>query len=119
MSGTGYQTLLDCRRRGRYLRQHSFTTDQIAVIHGLDHRATPLRLYRYTVGLTAAQTIDAFHRLAGTNGAGLRESRLHDYENCPQAGRRPSVATLRLLARIYGTHPAHLLTAEVWPHPNA
>ncbi|NRQ39804.1 helix-turn-helix transcriptional regulator [Nonomuraea sp. NN258] len=112
MSGTGYQTLLDCRRRSRYLRRHGFTTDQIAVILALDHPATPLRLYRYATGLTAAQTIDAFHHLAGTNGAGLRESRLYDYENWPQAGRRPSAFTLRLLARIYGTQPTYLLTAD-------
>ncbi|MGW2157533.1 helix-turn-helix domain-containing protein [Nonomuraea sp. NPDC001699] len=112
MSGTGYQTLLDCRRRSRYLRQHGFTTDQIAVILGLDHPATPLRLYRYAAGLTAAQTVDAFHRLARTDGTGLRESRLYDYENWPQAGRRPSILTLRLLARIYGTRPAHLITSD-------
>ncbi|MFI7225124.1 hypothetical protein ACIBO5_18065 [Nonomuraea angiospora] len=110
MSGTGYQTLLDCRRRSRYLRQHGFTIDQIAVILNLDHPATPLRLYRYAAGLTAAQTIAACHRLADTTGAGLRESRLYDYENWPETGRRPSVYTLRLLARIYGTQPAHLLT---------
>ncbi|WP_219501820.1 hypothetical protein [Nonomuraea ceibae] len=113
MSGTGYQTLLDCRRRSRYLRQHGFTTDQIAVILGLDHPATPLHLYRYTAGLTAAQVVETFHRLAGTTGAGLREARLYDYENWPQAGRRPSVFTLRLLARIYATQPVKLLTAEV------
>ncbi|MFD9950251.1 hypothetical protein ACFWYW_55965 [Nonomuraea sp. NPDC059023] len=112
MSGTGYQTLLDCRRRSRYLRQYGFTTDQIAVILALDHPATPLRLHRYTAGLTAAQTIEAFHRLAGTAGAGLRESRLYEHETWPQAGRRPSVSTLRLLARIYDTQPVKLLTAE-------
>lgn len=110
MSGTGYQTLLDCRSRSRYLRQHGFTTDQIAVILALDHPATPLRLHRYAAGLTAAQTVDAFHRLADTTGAGLRESRLYDYENWPQAGRRPSVYTLGLLGRIYGTQPSRLLT---------
>ncbi|MFF0861402.1 helix-turn-helix domain-containing protein [Nonomuraea sp. NPDC003560] len=108
----GYQTLLDCRRRSRYLRRHGFTTDQIAVIIGLDHPATPLRLYRYAAGLTAAQVVECFHRLSGTNGAGLRESRLYDYENWPQAGRRPSVFTLRLLARIYDTRPAHLITND-------
>ncbi|SEN78535.1 helix-turn-helix domain-containing protein [Nonomuraea pusilla] len=113
MPGTGYQTLLDCRRRSRYLRQHGFTIDQIAVILRLDHPATPLRLYRYAAGLTAAQTIEVFHRLAGTVGAGLRESRLYDYENWPQVGRRPSVSTLRSLARIYGTRPTHLLTPEM------
>ncbi|MEV4364449.1 helix-turn-helix transcriptional regulator [Nonomuraea sp. NPDC049625] len=113
MSGTGYQTLLDCRRRSRYLRRHGFTVDQIAVILSLDHPSTPLRLYRHAAGLTAGQTIEVFHQLAGTMGAGLRESRLYDYENWPQAGRRPSVSTLCLLARIYGTRPAHLLTAEV------
>jgi hypothetical protein len=111
MSGTGYQTLLDCRRRSRYLRQHGFTIDQIATILALDHPATPLRLYRHAAGLTAAQTVTAYHRLADTTGAGLRESRLYEHEAWPQAGRRPSVFTLRLLARIYGTRPIHLLTA--------
>ncbi|WP_157254897.1 hypothetical protein [Nonomuraea typhae] len=113
MSGTGYQTLLDCRRRSRYLRQHGFTTGQIALILALDHPATPLRLHRYAAGLTAAQTVETFHRLSGTTGAGLRESRLYDYENWPQAGRRPSISTLRMLARIYDTQPIHLLTAEM------
>ncbi|MGW0805574.1 hypothetical protein [Nonomuraea sp. NPDC002799] len=110
MSGTGYQTLLDCRRRSRYLRQHGFTIDQIAVILSLDHPATPLRLYRHAAGLTAAQTVTAYHHLANTTGAGLRESRLYDHETWPDAGRRPSAHTLRLLARIYGTQSTHLLT---------
>ncbi|MFB4267842.1 hypothetical protein [Nonomuraea sp. GTA35] len=110
MTSTGYQTLLDCRRRSRYLRQHGFTIDQIAIILALDHPASPLRLYRHAAGLTAAQTVDAFHRLADITGAGLRESRLYDHETWPQTGRRPSVHTLHLLARIYGTQPAHLLT---------
>ncbi|MEV0621726.1 hypothetical protein AB0I81_50955 [Nonomuraea sp. NPDC050404] len=110
MSATGYQTLLDCRRRSRYLRQHGFTIDEIAVILVLDHPATPLRLYRHAAGLTAAQVVNVFHRLADTAGAGLRESRLFDYENWPKAGRRPSPYTLHLLARIYGTQPSCLLT---------
>ncbi|MER6007941.1 helix-turn-helix transcriptional regulator [Nonomuraea angiospora] len=113
MSGTGYQTLLDCRRRSRYLRQHGFTIDQIAVILNLDHPATPLRLYRHAAGLTAAQTVATYHRLADTTGAGLRESRLYDYESWPEAGRRPSVFALRLMARVYGTRPIHLLTSAV------
>ncbi|GAA1772003.1 hypothetical protein [Nonomuraea bangladeshensis] len=112
MSGTGYQTLLDCRRRSRYLRQHGFATDQIAIILGLDHPATPLRLHRYAAGLTAAETVDAFHRLAGTDGTELRESRLYDYETWPRSGRRPSAFTLCLLARIFGTRPVNLLTAD-------
>ncbi|GAA3616068.1 hypothetical protein GCM10022419_121710 [Nonomuraea rosea] len=110
MCSTGYQTLLDCRRRSRYLRQHGFTLDQIAVILALDHPVTPLRLYRHAAGLTAAQAVAAFHRLADTTGAGLRESRLYEHETWPEAGRRPSVHALRLLARIYGTQPGHLLT---------
>ncbi|MFI6295957.1 hypothetical protein ACIBEJ_30470 [Nonomuraea sp. NPDC050790] len=113
MSGTGYQTLLDCRRRSRYLRQNGFTTSQIALILALDHPATPLRLHRYATGLTATQTVEAFHRLAGTAGAGLREARLYDHEIWPQAGRRPSISTLRLLACVYDTQPIHLLTAEM------
>ncbi|WP_379524769.1 hypothetical protein [Nonomuraea insulae] len=120
MLSTGYQTLLDCRRRSRYLRQHGFTTDQIATILALDHPATPLRLYRHAAGLTATQAVAAFHQLVDTTGAGLRESRLYEHETWPQAGRRPSTDTLRLLARIYGTQPARLLTpamlATYTPH---
>jgi hypothetical protein len=64
-----------------------------------------------TASSPAAQTVEALHRLAGTAGRGLCESRLYDIENWPQAGRRPSISTMHLLARIYGTHPARLLTA--------
>ncbi|MFB9679027.1 hypothetical protein [Streptosporangium vulgare] len=62
LSGKGYQALLDCRRRGRHLRQHGFTVDQIAVVLSLDHAVTPLRLYRYAAGLTAAEVVAAFTR---------------------------------------------------------
>ncbi|MEV4471223.1 helix-turn-helix transcriptional regulator [Nonomuraea sp. NPDC049504] len=113
MSGSGYQTLLDCRRRSRYLRQHGFTIDQIATILALDHPASPLRLYRHAAGLTAGQVVNAFHRLADSARAGLRESRLYEYENWPKQGRRPSPYTLHLLARIYGTQPACLLTSAM------
>ncbi|GAA2213312.1 hypothetical protein GCM10009850_087740 [Nonomuraea monospora] len=110
MLSTGYQTLLDCRRRSRYLRQHGFTTDQIATILALDHPATPLRLYRHAAGLTATQAVTAYHHLADTTGASLRESRLYAHETWPETGRRPSLFTLRLLARIYDTQPVRLLT---------
>jgi hypothetical protein len=110
MSGQGYQTLLDCRRRSRLLREHGFTIDQIAIVLSLDHQVSQLRLYRYATGLTAGQVITAHARLDPAR-ATLREDRLYDYERWPQAGRRPPAHTLRLLARVYGTTPARLVPA--------
>ncbi|MBG0824905.1 helix-turn-helix transcriptional regulator [Planomonospora sp. ID91781] len=112
MSGKGYQTLLDCRRRGFLLRAHGFTVDQIAVVLSLDHEVSPLRLYRYAAGLTAAQVVAAFNDLDPSGTASLRESRLYDYELWPDGGRRPSAQTLQRLARIYGTTPDRLLADE-------
>ncbi|GGL42450.1 hypothetical protein [Planomonospora parontospora] len=112
MSGKGYQTLLECRRRGFLLRAHGFTVDQIAIVLSLDHPVSPLRLYRYAAGLTATQTVTAFNTLDSSGAASLRESRLYDYELWPEAGRRPPVWALRLLARIYGTAPGQLLSGE-------
>lgn len=109
MSGAGYQILLECRRRSRILRAHGFTVDQIAVVFSLDHDVSPLRLYRYAAGLTAAQVAAAFNDLDPSGAASLRESRLYDYEAWPVAGRRPPVWVLTLLARIYGTHPDRLI----------
>jgi len=112
MPGNSYQTLLECRRRGFLLRGHGFTADQIAVVLSLDHDVTPLRLYRYAAGLTAAQVVAALHA-SDPSGAGmLRESRLYEYESWPQTGRRPPERTLTSLARLYGTSPARLLTAK-------
>ncbi|MEV0830190.1 hypothetical protein [Nonomuraea rubra] len=121
MSGTGYQTLLDCRRRSRLLRGHGFTVDEIAVILSLDHPASPLRLYRYAAGLTAGQVIAAYAALDPANTATLREARLYDYENWPQAGRRPPAHALILLAAIYGTAPVRLISSETlgtYPFPS-
>ncbi|TLP57852.1 hypothetical protein [Microbispora triticiradicis] len=112
MSGKGYQTLLECRRRGFHLRGHGFTVDQIAVVLSFDHDVAPLRLYRDAVGLTAAQVVATFNALERTGTAPLRESRLYEYESWPESGRRPPAHVLRLLAQIYGTRPAQLLTPE-------
>jgi hypothetical protein len=108
MSGQGHQTLLECRRRSRLLREHGFTIDQIAIVLSLDHQVSPLRLYRYAAGLTARQVVTAHARLDLAR-ATLREDRLYDYERWPRAGRRPPAHTLRFLARIYSTTPARLV----------
>ncbi|QFY12940.1 hypothetical protein GBF35_45985 [Nonomuraea phyllanthi] len=113
MSGKGYQTLLECRRRSRLLRELGFTIDQIAIVLSLDHQVSPLRLYRYAAGLTAGQTITACASLDPNRAASLREARLYEYENWPNAGRRPPAHALCLLARIYGTGPERLVTPSV------
>ncbi|GAA0406160.1 hypothetical protein GCM10010160_38440 [Acrocarpospora corrugata] len=108
MAGKGYQTLIECRQRGRLLRRQGFTIDQVAIVLGLDYPFSPLRLYRYATGLTATQVVAAYAQ-RDPGRSTLRESRLYDYEAWPDSGRRPSIFALRLLAQIYQTHPARLV----------
>ncbi|MET9066100.1 hypothetical protein [Streptosporangium sandarakinum] len=114
MSGEGYRILLDCRRRGTALRARSFSYGQIADVLALDHDVSPLRLYRYAHGRTAADVVAAHndHDPAGT--ACLREARLYDYESWPATGRRPPARTLAILARLYQTTARRLVTKQAY-----
>ncbi|MEU9830788.1 hypothetical protein AB0D67_04515 [Streptosporangium sp. NPDC048047] len=114
MTGEGYRTLLDCRRRSTALRARSFTYDQIADVLALDHDVSPLRLYRYAHGRTAADVVAAHNDLDPAGTAGLREARLYDYESWPATGRRPPARTLAILARLYQTTARHLVTEQAY-----
>ncbi|MFF0246225.1 hypothetical protein [Streptosporangium sandarakinum] len=114
MTGEGYRTLLDCRRRSTALRARAFTYDQIADVLALDHHVSPLRLYRYAHGRTAADVVAAHNDLDPAGTAGLREARLYDYESWPATGRRPPARTLAILARLYQTTARHLVTEEAY-----
>ncbi|MBG0817428.1 hypothetical protein [Planomonospora sp. ID82291] len=114
MSGEGYRTLLDCRRRAEALRARSFTFDQIADVLALDHPVSPLRLYRYAHGRTAADVVAAYNDLDPAGTACLREARLYDYEAWPQTGRRAPARSIAIFARVYRTTARRLLTAEVY-----
>ncbi|WP_433539965.1 hypothetical protein ACQP10_26980 [Streptosporangium sandarakinum] len=114
MSGEGYRILLDCRRRGTALRARSFSFDQIADVLALDHDVSPLRLYRYAHGRTAADVAAAHNDLDPAGTACLREARLYDYESWPAAGRRPPARILAILARLYQTTARCLVTEDAY-----
>ncbi|GAA2847075.1 hypothetical protein GCM10010517_03960 [Streptosporangium fragile] len=118
MPGEGYRVLLDCRRRGKALRARSFTFDQIADVLALDHDVSPLRLYRYAHGRTAADVVAAHNDLDPAGTASLREARLYDYESWPATGRRPPARTVAILARLYQTTARRLLTDEAYASYN-
>ncbi|GGP83786.1 hypothetical protein [Streptosporangium pseudovulgare] len=114
MSGEGYRILLDCRRHSTALRARAFTYDQIADVLALDHPVSPLRLYRYAHGRTAADIVAAHNDLDPAGTACLREARLYDYESWPATGRRPPARTLAILARLYQTTARRLVTERVY-----
>jgi hypothetical protein len=113
MSGEGYRVLLHARSRSHALRAKGFTWDQIADVLALDHEVSPLRLYRLAHGRTAADVVATVNDLDPAGTASFREARLYDFEAWPAAGRRPPARILATLARVYQTHAARLVTAEV------
>ncbi|GLW08512.1 hypothetical protein Misp01_36420 [Microtetraspora sp. NBRC 13810] len=111
MSGEGYRTLLECRRRSGILREQGLSFDQIAAVFALDHPVSPLRLYRFAHGRTAGDVVDAYN---AADMAALRRARLYDYEAWPEAGRRPPARAVGVFARIYRTAARNLVSSEVY-----
>jgi tetratricopeptide (TPR) repeat protein len=114
MSGEGYRVLLDCRRRSEVLRAKGFTYDQVADIFSAFHDVSPLRLYRYAYGRTAAEVVATFNDLDPTGTASLREGRLYDYETWPVRGKRPSARALTIFAQIYRTAARRLVSDQAY-----
>lgn len=114
MSGVGYRILKHCQARGRRLRVKGFTYDQIADVLALDHEVSPLRLYRYAHGRTAAAVVDDFNTRDPAGTASLREARLYDFEAWPETGRRPPAWVLVTLAAIYQTRARNLVADGVY-----
>ncbi|MBT2230446.1 hypothetical protein [Nonomuraea sp. NEAU-A123] len=112
MSGDGYRVLLQARSWSQHLRKKSFTWDQIADVLALTHQVSPLRLYRLAHGRTAADVVAMVNDADPAGTAALRESRLYDFESWPEAGRRPPVRLLTVLAKIYQTAARNLARAE-------
>ena len=114
MSGEGYRVLLDCRRRGDFLRARGFTHDQIADVFAAFLDMSPLRLHRYAHGRTASEVIATFNDLDPAGTASLRECRLYDYEAWPARGKRPSARSLAVFARIYRTSARRLVGDQAY-----
>ncbi|MFC4535566.1 hypothetical protein [Sphaerisporangium dianthi] len=114
MSGEGVHTLLECRRRSEALRAMGYTFDQIAEVFSVCHDVSPLRLYRYAYGLTAAEAAARYNDLDPAGTAALRESRLYEFEHWPQRGMRPTARTIALFAHVYSTAARRLVGDQVY-----
>ncbi|WP_214416067.1 hypothetical protein [Sphaerisporangium fuscum] len=114
MSGEGIHVLLECRRRSEILRAKGYSYDQIAEVFAIYHDVSPLRLYRYAYGRTAAEAVALYNDLDPAGTAALRESRLYDFEHWPQRGMRPTARTIALFAKVYRTAARRLVSDEVY-----
>ncbi|GGL06703.1 hypothetical protein Sme01_66970 [Sphaerisporangium melleum] len=114
MSGEAIQVLLECRRRSEALRAMGYGFEQIADVFAVYHEVSPLRVYRYTYGRTAAEAVALYNDLDPAGTAALRESRLYDYEHWPRRGMRPTARTVALFAQVYQTAARRLVTDEVY-----
>lgn len=114
MSGEGIHILLECRRRGEALRAMGYTFDEVADLFSVCHDVSPLRLYRYAYGLTAAEATARYNDLDPAGTAALRESRLYEFEYWPQRGLRPTARTIALFAHVYRTAARRLVGDQVY-----
>ncbi|MFC4585459.1 hypothetical protein [Sphaerisporangium corydalis] len=114
MSGEGLHILLECRRRGEALRAMGYTFDEVADMFSVCHDVSPLRLYRYAYGLTAAEAAARYNDLDPAGTAALRESRLYEFEHWPQRGMRPIARTIALFAHVYRTTARRLVGDQVY-----
>ncbi|MBB5630484.1 hypothetical protein [Sphaerisporangium krabiense] len=114
MSGEGIHTLMECRRRSATLRGKGYSYDQIAEVFSMYHDVSPLRLYRYAYGLTAAEAAARYNDVDPAGTAALRESRLYEFEYWPRHGIRPSARAIALFAHVYRTSARHLVTDAVY-----
>ncbi|MFC4534023.1 hypothetical protein [Sphaerisporangium dianthi] len=114
MSGEGVHVLLECRRRSEALRAKGYGFEQIADLFAVYLDVSPLRLYRYAYGRTAAEAVALYNDLDPAGTAALRESRLYDFEHWPRRGKRPTARTVALFAQVYQTAARHLITDEVY-----
>ncbi|MFC6082750.1 hypothetical protein [Sphaerisporangium aureirubrum] len=96
------------------MRAKGYTFEQIADLFAVYHDVSPLRLYRYAYGRTAAEAVALYNDLDPAGTAALRESRLYDFEHWPRRGNRPTARTVALFAQVYRTAARRLTSDEVY-----
>jgi transcriptional regulator with XRE-family HTH domain len=65
--------------------------------------ARPRRAWREAAELSQRQAAERFNQLTGNPRAPMTGNRIGDFEKWPDGGARPTMATLKILADIYGT----------------
>ncbi|GGL42422.1 hypothetical protein GCM10014719_49680 [Planomonospora parontospora subsp. antibiotica] len=72
----------------------------------------PREAWRLACGLSLDEVAARFNTLLDDPRAPMRKGRIWDYEKWPSRGARPTVRTLRILARIYGVAWVELVDLE-------
>lgn len=98
--------------RTHQLRGRGHTWEQIADVWAGDYpQVGPRVAIRWAHNLTHQDVADQWNAL-DPGDAPMSKSRIYEFEVWPNRGRRPSVASLRMLARIYQTSARYLLTGD-------
>ncbi|WP_329047966.1 hypothetical protein OG738_36990 [Amycolatopsis sp. NBC_01488] len=72
-------------------------------------RIPPRTAWRLASELSLDVAADQYNAITGDPRAGMRGTRIWEYEQWPERGVRPTVAALRVLAQVYGTSWKSLL----------
>lgn len=67
------------------------------------HGARPRQAWRYAAELSQREAAERFNQLTGDPRAPMTGNRICDFEQWPDGGVRPTIATLKVLADAYGT----------------
>lgn len=96
--------------RSHQLRMRGLTWEHIAAVWETDHPdISPREALRWAHNLTLRDVADRWNEL-DAGDALMSVPRIHEFERWPAGGRRPSVAALHMLARIFQAHARSLLT---------
>lgn len=100
-------------QRSYALRQRGYTWDQIADVWEADYpNVGPRKAMRWAHNFSHQEVAEAWNRLDPGEPT-MTKSRIYEFEVWPRkSGRRPSVSSLRTLARIYQTSARRLLTND-------
>jgi Sulfatase-modifying factor enzyme 1 len=97
-------------RRTNVLRSHGLTWAQMAAAWIADYPTiSPRTAFRWAHNLSHQEVADRWN-LIDPGEPTLTKARIYEFETWPNGGRRPTVGSLSMLARIYHTTGRSLLT---------
>jgi len=104
---------IELKRLRSRMTEQGRSVDEIAMEiqrrYGYSLRAA----YRHAIGLTLYEAAESYNLAVDDADAHLDVSRLSGWENWPRnTQRRPTVFNLVVLSKVYGTHPARLVTTK-------
>ncbi|WP_157120950.1 helix-turn-helix domain-containing protein [Nocardia miyunensis] len=90
------------------MQREGFAVEQIAREFGMRWGFRPRQAWRHVRGMTQDEVAAEFNEVLGDPRAPMSGKRISDFEAWPTGGVKPTVQTLSVLARLYGTQ-VHML----------